>query len=389
MYGDSATREVRRFANNGFAFDRDCRGTRRGGAPAEPWEEQADGTVAAGVDRIIDIQETDLHGGFAASMTSNGKSRTSARAGVTIVTQTRVRPGEEDAFAQWQSGTSQAIARFPGFIRQTVMPPSPPAQLDWVILQRFGNREAARDWLHSDERIKRVAAAQPILSGSDDVHLVSDGESGVLPAPVSVVISTRIKPGYEAAYLAWERRIAAALSKAPGFQGYRFEPPTPGVQEHWLVILRFESEENLHAWLDAPERRKLLEEAQAFTEESHARIARTGFEQWFTLSGLPTPPAWKQNMLVLLILYPVVFLFSVFVDKPVLSGWADLPFAVALFVGNAASVLLLNYLVPWVSDQFTWWLQPVGLKALRMDFAGAVLMATLYAVMIILFWRMF
>ncbi len=322
-------------------------------------------------------------------MTGNGKSRTFAGAGVTIVTQTRVRPGDEDAFAQWQRGTSEAIAQFPGFVRQTVMPPCPPAQLDWVILQRFGNRDAARVWLQSDERMTRVAAAQPMLSGSDDVHLVSDGESGVLPAPVSAVISTRIKPGCEAAYRAWERRIAAVAAKASGFQGYRFEPPTPGIQEHWLVILRFDSEENLRAWLDAPERRKLLEEAEPFTEESHARIARTGFEQWFTLSGLPTPPAWKQNMLVLLMLYPVVFLFGVFIDKPILSGWAGLPFAVALFVGNAASVLLLNYLVPWLGGQFAWWLQPVGLKSLRTDFAGAALMAALYAVMVILFWRTF
>ncbi len=133
-----------------------------------------------------------------------------------------------------------------------------------------------------------------MLSGSDDVQLVSDGGSGVLPAPVTAVISTRIKPGYEAAYRAWEQRIAAALSKAPGFQGYRLEPPIPGVQERWLVILRFDGEENLRVWLDSSERRKLLDEAESFTEESHARIARTGFEQWSTLSGLPTPAAWKQ-----------------------------------------------------------------------------------------------
>ena len=41
-------------------------------------------------------------------MTSNRKSGE----GVTIVTQTRVRPGNEDAFAQWQKGTSEAIARY-------------------------------------------------------------------------------------------------------------------------------------------------------------------------------------------------------------------------------------------------------------------------------------
>ena len=61
-------------------------------------------------------------------------------------------------------------------------------------------------------------------------------------------------------------------------------------------------------------------------------------------------------MLVLLMLYPVVFLFGVFVQTPLLTGRAALPFAVALFIGNVASVLLLNYLVPWTGNRFTWWL---------------------------------
>ena len=72
-------------------------------------------------------------------MSGDGKGGTDASAdgGVTIVTQTRVRPEDEKAFAQWQDGTSRTIAGFPGFLHQTIMPPSPPAQVDWVILQRF------------------------------------------------------------------------------------------------------------------------------------------------------------------------------------------------------------------------------------------------------------
>ena len=124
-----------------------------------------------------------------------------------------------------------------------------------------------------------------MLVGRDDIHIVQDGGEGVLPSPVSAVISTRIKPGQEAAYRAWEQRIAAAQSKAPGFQGYRFEPPVPGVQDDWLAIVRFDTEANLQAWLDSPERHKLLREAEAFTEEFHARIARTGFDQWFPVAA--------------------------------------------------------------------------------------------------------
>lgn len=134
---------------------------------------------------------------------------------VTIVTQTRVLPGEEALFARWQEGTSAVVASFPGFLSQTVLPPSPPAQVDWVILQKFGSAGEATAWLHSPQRRERVEGIQPALVGRDDVHIVKGGSSGVVPAPVSLVVSTRIKPGREAAYRAWEQEMAAAQARAP------------------------------------------------------------------------------------------------------------------------------------------------------------------------------
>jgi uncharacterized protein len=211
----------------------------------------------------------------------------------------------------------------------------------------------------------------------------------VLPAPVSAVISTRIKPGREAAYRQWEQKIAAAQARAPGFEGYRFEPPVPGVQDDWLSILRFDSEPHLQAWLDSPVRLKLIAEAEDFTEEFHARIARTGFGQWFAGAGsAAAPPAWKQNMVVVLLLYPVVFLFGIWVQNPFLIKAARLPFPVALFIGNVVSVVLLNYLVPWLSGRLGWWLVPTAERPMRVTLAGAALIAALYAVLIAVFWRL-
>ncbi len=307
--------------------------------------------------------------------------------GITIITQTRVRPEVTDAFARWQDETSNVIAAFPGFIKQTVMAPSPPQQVDWVILQRFTTEQMATAWLNSEARLKRVAGAAPMLAGVDDVHLVRDGGPGALPAPVSAVISTRIKPGQEVAYRQWEQRIAAAQSRAAGFQGYRFEPPIPGVQDDWLSILRFDTEANLQAWLDSPERQKLLEEAGAFTQEFHARIARTGFDQWFPMAPGETsaPAAWKQNMLVLLNLYPVVFLFGAWVGTPLLAQRTRMPFWLTLFVGNVVSILLLNWLVPWVSHRFAWWLRPVGATPTKTNLAGAAVLVALYALFLLVF----
>jgi len=308
-------------------------------------------------------------------------------AAVTLVTQTRVREGMAEQFGQWQSAISTAAAEFPGFITQSVLPPNPPLQVDWVIQQRFADVEAAAAWLRSERRTRLVDAAQPMLAGHDDVHLVRDSTVGVRPAPVSAVISSRIRPGQEAAFRAWEQRIAAAQAKSPGFQGYRFEPPIPGVQEDWLAILRFDTERNLQTWLDSPERKKLLEETAPFLEEFHARVVRTGFEQWFpsAAAGTSAPAAWKMNMLVLLLLYPIVFLFGIWVQTPILMGKAGLPFWLALFIGNVVSVLLLNWLVPWTSRGFGWWLAPTRNADERTSLTGAALILLLYAGWLYLF----
>jgi antibiotic biosynthesis monooxygenase (ABM) superfamily enzyme len=307
-------------------------------------------------------------------------------AAVTLVTQTRVRDGMAEEFGQWQSAISAAAAEFPGFITQSVLPPNPPLQVDWVIQQRFANIEAASAWLRSERRTRLLDAAQPMLAGPDDVHLVRDGAAGVQPAPVSAVISSRVRPGQERAFRAWEQRIATAQAQSPGFQGYRFERPIPGVQDDWLAILRFDTEHNLQAWLDSPERKKLLQEAAPFLEEFHARVVRTGFEQWFPAAADgASAPAWKQNMIVLLLLYPVVFLFGAWVQTPVLIGKAGLPFWLALFIGNVVSVLLLNWLVPWVSNGFGWWLAPARNAAAWTSVAGAALIALLYVLWLLLF----
>ena len=309
---------------------------------------------------------------------------------VSIVTQTSVRPERSEDFARWQGETSNMVSSFPGFVEQRLMPPNPPLQVDWVILQRFADIDSATAWLQSSERQERLVGVRPMLIGQDDVHVVRDGASRAQPAPVSVVISTRIKPGHEEAYRAWELRIAAAQTRAPGFQGYRFEPPIKGVQDDWLAVLRFDSEANLDKWLASPERLQLLEEAKPFTEEFHARVARTGFEQWFQTGAgkSAAPPAWKQNLIVLLLLYPVVFLFGTFVQTPLLSHRLGLPFAIALFVGNIVSIVLLNYLVPWTSMRFSWWLEPAHAHRTRIDILGTALVGALCLALVLVFWRL-
>lgn len=314
-----------------------------------------------------------------------------ATTSVSIVTQTTIRPESADAFARWQTDTSAVVAAFPGFIEQQLIPPRPPLQVDWVIVQRFHSLEQAKAWLASPERQARIHGATPMLVGRDDVHIVKDDASAARTSPVSAVISTRVKPGMEAAYLRWEQKIAAAQSRAPGMQGYRFEPAVPGVQEDYVAILRFDSEANLRTWMDSPERQALVAEAVPMTAEFHTRTVQSGFEQWFRNVAPPggaAPAAWKMNMIVVLTLYPTVFLWGVLVGTPILAGLLKVDFPVALFIGNVFSVLLTSQMVPWTARRLDWWLTPDPARRTRVNLQGAALLIAAYAVMILVFWKL-
>jgi uncharacterized protein len=306
---------------------------------------------------------------------------------VTIITQTRVLPDRNDDFAKWQQRTSDVVAAFPGFIDHQVIPPDPPQQVDWVILQKFATVEQAQAWLRSKERLHLLETAQSMLVGRDDVHIVAGDEAEKPADAVSVVISMEIRPGQEEAYRVWNQRITAAETQYPGFQGHRLNPPIPGVQDDWVTILTFDTEAHLDAWLNSPERHKLLDEATPFSEGVHARKVRTGFDQWFRVAGAAHAPIWKLNMLTLLALYPVVFLFGFFVQSPILMGRLGMPFFLALFTANLAGVVILNWVAPWVSGRFGWWTQPAGSETQQRTLLGIVIVVALYALLLLIFWR--
>ena len=106
--------------------------------------------------------------------------------------------------------------------------------------------------------------------------------------------------------------------------------------------------------MNSPERKSAAQGGRAPSPRSFtARIVRTGFDQWFRVAhGASPPAAWKQNMLVLMTLYPVVFIFGSLVQTPLLTK-QGVPFWLALFIGNIVSVLLLSWLVPWTLNAST------------------------------------
>jgi antibiotic biosynthesis monooxygenase (ABM) superfamily enzyme len=93
-----------------------------------------------------------------------------------------------------------------------------------------------------------------------------------------------------------------------------------------------------------------------------------------------------MNMIVLLTLYPVVFLWGLLVGTPILTRTLNLNFPVALFIGNAFSVILTSYLVPWTANRLSWWLTPPKPGRTLVHLQGTGLLVAAYSIMILLFW---
>ena len=137
---------------------------------------------------------------------------------------------------------------------------------------------------------------------------------------VTEVIFSRIKPGMEDAYREWTTRIEAAQARYPGYRGMFLQPPDEkgGM---WTTIIRFKSAPQLEAWMNAPERKSLLQESKAFIEHEQLTRLATAFPGWVPVDPLTGkgPPNWKTAMLVLLGLFPVVMLELRFLS-PILTA---------------------------------------------------------------------
>ncbi len=292
---------------------------------------------------------------------------------VALVVHRRLAESSYERYEQWQQKVGERIANWPGFLDRQVIRPDPPLQVDWVIVQRFRDVESARGWLQSAERMSLTDEIRSEFIGNDDVHLFTEENTHRAEA-ASALISSRVAPEDEGAFLDWQRQISAVESRFDGFLGHRIERPVPGVQDDWVVVLSFDTDENLTKWIESPERRELLEAGAAYNDQLTITKASYGFGFWTGNATKMPDPVFKSNLIVLLMLYPVVFLWGYFIGDTLLSG---LPFWLSLFIGNVVSTQLLGWLlVPWAFRRLGWWARRD--QPLRVHLAGYAIVVACY-----------
>ncbi|MFH0995910.1 MAG: antibiotic biosynthesis monooxygenase [Pseudomonadota bacterium] len=302
----------------------------------------------------------------------------------TVVIAQHVRSGKEQDYLSWQTEVNEQCRTFPGFEATEVVPPVHGIQDDFAVVYRFDTVEHLTAWLRSEIRRSLLVRGETLFMGEARQHVIA----GVRPADMAgMVVSTRVKPGRENAYREWQDRIDAEAARFSGFLGNEVFAPVPGVQEDWVVAVRFDSAEHLKDWLQSDSRRRLIEQAADLWQETRVESFSGGFPGWFGPgadgSGQPAgPPNWKQAMSVLLVLYPTVMLLNLFLS-PLLAG---LPAALSMFLGNVVSVALLTWpLMPIMNRVFRFWLTPSPSRSGWVEAMGVGTMLLGYALSVIIF----
>ena len=290
--------------------------------------------------------------------------------------QVEIKPDSKSAFVDWQADFNTKIANAPGFVSLEFSSPSEP-QKNWLIVQRFINSDASTVWRNSNEYKRLIDRLKPLIL-NQEVESDESSRNG----NITEVIVTEVNPGREEAYRAWSAKIHQVEAKFPGFRGVYIQSPD-GNNKHWITLLQFDTMENLDRWLQSPERKLVLQESSPFISALESHRVISPFAGWFASIAKTgeLPPVWKQTMLVLLVLFPIVVLEIRFL-LPVLTG---LNSSVATFISNALSVTLISFpLMPIAIWFLGWWLSTHSRKT---TIRGTLLIGLLYLAEIALFWN--
>ncbi|MBA3815400.1 MAG: antibiotic biosynthesis monooxygenase [Parachlamydiaceae bacterium] len=305
-----------------------------------------------------------------------------------VITKMHICASEQASFANWQAEFHQAIVVFPGFKSLEILSPSSADLCEWGIVERFTEAKQLTLWRGSKERIYLFDQVGLILEKQNlsamrevpfDMNYQKSG--------VTEVFVTEVNPEKEDAYRQWMSKIHQAEAKFPGFRGIYVQSPSLGQGQKWMTLLQFDTKENLDNWLSSEERKKVLNESKSMISAVENHRMLSPFAGWFSSisgsSGVKAVAIWKQGMIVLLVLFPIVMLEMKFLS-PFTASFNP---SVAMFIGNVISVGLVTWpMVPIVIRLLDWWLVPDSNMYWQINVAGTLLMLFLYIIEIAVFW---
>lgn len=291
-------------------------------------------------------------------------------------------------FIAWQTKLNTFITAFPGFVSLEISSALENGQTTWTIVQRFYDASSLTAWRTSQAYTQLLAEAKKILIDNNSEALQEQEiEVTKLHEGVTEVFVTQVSPDQEAAYREWIAKIHQVEAQFPGFRGTYIQAPSQNKSQHWITLLQFDTPENLDHWLSSPERQEILQQSSALISSLESHRVISPYAGWFNSLAKKgqLPPVWKQTLIVLLVLFPIIMLEFKFLS-PLLVQFNS---SLATFIGNAISVTLLAWpFMPIAIRAMDWWLSPKGQKRGLITSLGTLVVLGLYLLEIALFWNL-
>ncbi|MEO0543287.1 MAG: antibiotic biosynthesis monooxygenase [Pseudomonadota bacterium] len=161
---------------------------------------------------------------------------------------------------------------------------------------------------------------------------------------VTIVVRQRVKPGREAEYEAWLKRMSeGASAQFPGYIGVGFHRPAhPG--DVYRQIFRFDSVEQLEEFERSEYRADMLAQGAQLFEADPTFERMTGLEFWFdppkgTKVAQPSPH--RMALVMIIVVFTMILILSTIVSA-VTPNW---PQPLRLLLTVSVQVCLMTYVV--------------------------------------------
>jgi hypothetical protein len=176
---------------------------------------------------------------------------------------------------------------------------------------------------------------------------------------VTVVVTRRVRPGREAAYEDWLRRLLTDAESLPGYLGASVQRPAPSAAvREFTSVFRFDSVRHLRDFEASDLRRRYLAEVVDYVEADAAWQQLSGLEFWFTPpkgTVVPQPSRWRMALVMIAVVYGLV----VTIGQLVAFVFGGVPASVRLLLTITIEVILMTYvLMPRITRWLARWIYP-------------------------------
>ncbi|MGH9989349.1 MAG: antibiotic biosynthesis monooxygenase, partial [Nitrososphaera sp.] len=159
---------------------------------------------------------------------------------------------------------------------------------------------------------------------------------------VTVVVTRRVKSGYESQYENWLKRLLEEAKFMNGYIGATVQKPAPGTTEYTSVF-RFDNVENLRKFEESEIRTRDLREVVDYVEADAVWKKFSGLEFWFsppTGTIVPQPSRFRMALVMIVVVYGLVISIGQLVSA--LVGDV-IPSYIRLFITISIEIFLMTF----------------------------------------------